>query len=1124
MPKKTPDTFGKIMTASYLFALATLALLAVAAFFILKQGIKTMATDAAVINVAGRQRMLSQRISHLYLRLISVQDKTEREGLFKDIANAINLMEQSHQALLNGSAAMGLFGKPSKEAQALYFNPPISLDKKLHEFINYGRTVLYSKDREITIDNPSLKYIISISHEELLDVLDMVVKQYEKEAEGRVARLEKTETLLLFTGMLVLVLIGSFIFRPTVRRVETAEESLRQSNQRLGALIEASPLAIVSLDPDGYVKLWNPACERVFGWKKEEVLDKILPTVPEEAKEEFRMLRGRILKEGEGFSNLEVRRQRKDGRLIDISLSTAPLLGAEGRVTGMLGIMDDITQRKDTEYALKASEENLRLLVGNLPDCVCHISLSGRFLSVNEAGCKINEIERVEDVIGTHYLDNVAKENRRELEQAFNDALGSGKTASLHFKSITNSGKEIWWDSKLTPLKDKEGKISSVLRVSRDITEIKKIQDALKVSEEYFRLLVENMPDCVCRLDFDGKIISMNKAGALTEGFEKPEDVLGYRRADHVVLDNRREFEEAARRAAAGETVSVQYKAVTQKGKEIWWDSTLTPLRDVQGNITSILRVSRDISERVIAQERQKNIVLGLHAVMEMADELIFCKDTDTLLKMAVEQARARLKLERCAIFLGTDGDMRGTYGTDRHGNTTDEHNHHFPKKGAWSKDKQLARSAEGQWIIVKEPYLEWDGEKNVEIGGEGWIAITPIESAQKQIGVFINDSVISHKPLDPLQQEILSVLSSLLGNIIERKRFEEDLAKINEFNVSLLRAIPFGMDIVDEKANILYANDTFKKLVGFDPTGRKCFEIYKDDKQQCESCPLKEEVSGGEVRYIETSGVLEGRIYRIAHIGMFYEGKKAVLEIFEDVTTQKEAEQRLREAVALKTEFVSMVSHELRTPLTAIKEGIAIVADESAGMVNAEQKNFLGIAQRNVMRLARFINNVLDYQKLDSGRMEFSIAPNDINEVVQEVKNDLILHAQNKELDFRLELAPGLPKTGFDRDKISQVLYNLVYNAVKFTQKGFVCLRTEKIDDTIRVSVQDTGIGIKREDSRKLFRDFSQLATGKDRLTGSTGLGLAISRKLVIHHGGQIWFESEFGKGSTFYFTLPIR
>lgn len=368
-------------------------------------------------------------------------------------------------------------------------------------------------------------------------------------------------------------------------------------------------------------------------------------------------------------------------------------------------------------------------------------------------------------------------------------------------------------------------------------------------------------------------------------------------------------------------------------------------------------------------------------------------------------------------------------------------------------------------------------------------------------------------------------VIGSRIGTAeSERKRAEEALRKINEFNTELLKTIPLGMNIVDESGTILYMNESFKKVIGYDAIGRKCWEVYKDNKEQCDHCPLKTRVTVGETTVFETRGILGGKVYRISHTGMIFEGRKSILEIFEDYTAQKESDNKLMEMVALKSEFVSMISHELRTPLTAIKEGIAIVRDQSAGSINLQQQEFLDIADRNAKRLGRLINNVLDFQKIESGRMDFLLKPGDINTAVNEAKDELYIQAKEKGLDFMLELKSGLPQVNFDKDKIIQVLANLVSNAIKFTEKGSIKIKTEETDGAIKVSVSDTGVGIKQEDIPRLFQEFSQLYRGKERKMGSTGLGLAIAKKIIMHHGGQIWVESEFGKGSAFYFVLPAR
>ena len=237
----------------------------------------------------------------------------------------------------------------------------------------------------------------------------------------------------------------------------------------------------------------------------------------------------------------------------------------------------------------------------------------------------------------------------------------------------------------------------------------------------------------------------------------------------------------------------------------------------------------------------------------------------------------------------------------------------------------------------------------------------------------------------------------------------------------------------------------------------------------------------------------------------------------------RKRSEDKLEEAMAVKSEFTSMVSHELRTPMTVIKEGISMVLEQAAESLSPLHRDYLETTQRNVDRLARLINDVLDFQKLESGQMEFRRDGYDVNAVIQESLADWTALAQPKGLELVTALIPGLPKVPFDKDKITQVLTNLVSNAVKFTPKGKIAIRTEWLDNAVKVSVQDDGIGIKPEDLPKLFQSFSQIPFQGARKPGGTGLGLAISKKIVEMHRGKIGVDSVVGQGSTFYFLLPI-
>ncbi len=169
-------------------------------------------------------------------------------------------------------------------------------------------------------------------------------------------------------------------------------------------------------------------------------------------------------------------------------------------------------------------------------------------------------------------------------------------------------------------------------------------------------------------------------------------------------------------------------------------------------------------------------------------------------------------------------------------------------------------------------------------------------------------------------------------------------------------------------------------------------------------------------------------------------------------------------------------------------------------------------------------INDVLDFQKLESKQTQFQVAENDINQVVEEVRESFALTAKSHGLELSAELGEKLPLIFFDRDKIVQVLTNFMSNAVKVMKKGKITLRTQRFENTVRVSVEDQGPGIQKEDFHKLFHVFSQLTTGNERKPGTTGLGLAISKEIIELHKGKIGVESVYGKGATFYFLLPIK
>ncbi len=230
---------------------------------------------------------------------------------------------------------------------------------------------------------------------------------------------------------------------------------------------------------------------------------------------------------------------------------------------------------------------------------------------------------------------------------------------------------------------------------------------------------------------------------------------------------------------------------------------------------------------------------------------------------------------------------------------------------------------------------------------------------------------------------------------------------------------------------------------------------------------------------------------------------------------------ERLKGLDQLKSMFIANMSHELRTPLTSIIGFTKIVLKGWAGDINEEQDKQLSIVLKSANLLLALINDIIDISKIETGKIAIKIEEFDYKDLIESLITTFELKAQKKGLKLSLELPDEL-KIKTDKKRITQILNNLISNAIKFTDKGVVSIKVILEDDIVSVKVKDSGIGIKKEDIEKLFKPFTRVVSSKEYREG-TGLGLHLSKKLAERLGGSIELESEYGKGSTFTFTLDL-
>jgi signal transduction histidine kinase len=244
-------------------------------------------------------------------------------------------------------------------------------------------------------------------------------------------------------------------------------------------------------------------------------------------------------------------------------------------------------------------------------------------------------------------------------------------------------------------------------------------------------------------------------------------------------------------------------------------------------------------------------------------------------------------------------------------------------------------------------------------------------------------------------------------------------------------------------------------------------------------------------------------------------------VRLFEEI---QEKSRQVEEASKHKSQFLANMSHELRTPLNAILGYAELVLDGIYGDAPEKMRNVLERIQTNGKHLLGLINDVLDLSKIEAGQLVLTLNDYSIKDMMQSVYVAVEPLAGNKKLGFKLEVPSNLPAAHGDERRLSQVLLNLVGNAIKFTDTGEVAMKAAAANGSYTIAVTDTGPGIAEADQAKIFEEFQQSESTHTKAKGGTGLGLAIAKRIVEMHGGRLWVESKLGGGSTFFFTVPLR
>ena len=332
----------------------------------------------------------------------------------------------------------------------------------------------------------------------------------------------------------------------------------------------------------------------------------------------------------------------------------------------------------------------------------------------------------------------------------------------------------------------------------------------------------------------------------------------------------------------------------------------------------------------------------------------------------------------------------------------------------------------------------------------------------------------------------------------------------------AVISEIQIGVVVLGMNKQILYSNPFFEKTFSLSekPAGKRLSDLINvpSFSKTLDSALSSDENQPREIT-IQGKGsqILEARLVPFA----IDSSSNVLIGFFHDVTEEKRVE-------AIKRDFVANVSHELRTPLSSIK-GYAETLLDGAMSDKATLKNFLTIIDRHANRMTALIEDLLTLSMLESHQMPMNFESLDIKGLINSIIKGFEKQAKDKDIEIVMDIGKEIPKIMADKDRLEQVIVNLVDNAIKYTNKGTVTVSSREVDNMLQIDVEDTGIGIPEKDIPRIFERFYRVDKGRSRELGGTGLGLAIVKHIIQGHNGKIWVKSELGKGSSFSFSLPL-
>jgi PAS domain S-box-containing protein len=855
------------------------------------------------------------------------------------------------------------------------------------------------------------------------------------------------------------------------QRLVAEKNKLEQELHYQAMLVENVSDAIISTDINLTIKSWNKAAEIIYGWKSDEIIGKAMSEIiPEKAPyAQNEKVREHIFEKG--FWRGEINQQKKDNTMLNIFSSATLIKDNSGKIQGVVAINRDITESKKAELKLKEETEKAKKYLDIAGVILVVLDKEGNIVLLNKRGYEILQYAEGE-LIGRNWFETcLPKHNRKEVYEVFKKLMQNEiETIDFYENSILTKNEEekiIAWHNVI--LFDNKGEINGTLSSGEDITAQKKAEIEIV---NLARFPSEN-PNPVLRVTKE-KVIYANEAGE--ELFKITKDVKLPELFRTLVSE------------AIDEGITISSEVDFNKKN---YSLNVTPIKE-EGYVNIY---GRDISER---KKKEEELRLHGEIITNMSEGVFLIRvDDGTIVytNPAFEE-----------MFRYNPGEIIG--------------------KNVSIINAPMDKSPEEIRDEITKILLEtgkWHGEiKNVKKDGT-------------LFWCYANVSLFDHPKYG-------KIMVSIHTDITERKKAEEELASSEEFLNTIIEQSPISLWVSDSEGTLIKMNQSCRELFGAtdeEVVGK--YNLFEDNliKEQGLMPLIENSFEKGSVARFTIDYDLP-RVEHIKVIGATHrildvivspikdiQGKitNAIVQ-HKDITERKQVEVELRKTMKdLKNsnieleQFAYVASHDLQEPLRMVASFTQLLQDRYKDKLDEDANDFINYAVDGATRMQNLINDLLTFSRVGSRGKPFKIV--DMNVVIDNVLNNL--RQLIKETHSMIIYDP-LPVIEADESQMIQLFQNLISNGIKFRgeRDPIIHVTAETKANKWIFTVKDNGIGIDNKFFDRIFIIFQRLH--KKSEYGGTGIGLAVCKKIVQRHGGKIWVDSEFGKGSSFHVSIKKR